>query len=174
MAITAVRPSSSGTPAATSAPNATTRISSVIGSERNSAFLKSSSNALLMASSALASPNWPTKTSGFAFWAAALAASTGSTRSGSVSSSPAISNVTRPERPSSESWPSLPLASGDSISATWGTAFRRVTTSSTAALKPGSPILTEPLPCTSTCSSADSRKSASAIAWSATLEEPLP
>ena len=53
MPITAVSASSSGSPAATSAPNATIRISSVIGSERNSAFLKSLSNALLSALSAL-------------------------------------------------------------------------------------------------------------------------
>ena len=40
-AATAVRPSRSGTPAATSAPKAKTRISKVIGSEVISAFLKS-------------------------------------------------------------------------------------------------------------------------------------
>ena len=43
----------------------------MIGSERTSAFLKSSSNAFEIALSALASPNCPTNTSGFAFWAAA-------------------------------------------------------------------------------------------------------
>ena len=59
-AITAVRPSSSGTPAATSAPNARMRMTSVIGSERNSAFLKSSSNAFESALFALAEPNSPT------------------------------------------------------------------------------------------------------------------
>ena len=81
MAITAVTPSSSGTPAATSAPNATMRISSVIGSERTSAFWKSSSNAFEIALSALASPNCSTHTSGLAFCAAAVAASVASTRS---------------------------------------------------------------------------------------------
>ncbi len=60
VAITAVNPSSSGMPAATSAPKATTRITSVIGSDSVSAFLKSSSNALDSALLALASPNWPT------------------------------------------------------------------------------------------------------------------
>ena len=59
-AITADRPSSSGTPAATSAPNANTRISSVIGSESVSAFLKSSSKAFESALFALAEPNSPT------------------------------------------------------------------------------------------------------------------
>ena len=93
-------PSSSGTPAATSEPNATIRISSVIGSERTSAFWKSSSNAFEIALSALASPNWPTKTCGLAFCAAAVAASVESTRSSVTLSSPGISNVTSAERPS--------------------------------------------------------------------------
>ncbi len=77
MAKTAVSARSSGRPAATSAPNATTRISSVIGSERNSAFLKSSSKDFDSALSALASPNCSTRSCGLAFWAAAVAASGG-------------------------------------------------------------------------------------------------
>ena len=59
-AITADRPSSSGTPAATSAPKASTRMISVIGSESVSAFLKSSSKAFESALFALAPPNSPT------------------------------------------------------------------------------------------------------------------
>ena len=93
MPTTAVTPSSSGTPAATSAPKATIRMSSVIGSERNSAFWKSSSNAFESALSALASPNCSTNSCGLAFCAAAVAASVASTRSSVTSSSPAISNV---------------------------------------------------------------------------------
>ena len=72
----------------------------MIGSERTSAFLKSSSNAFEIALSALASPNWPTNTCGLAFWAAAVAASVASTRSSVTSSSPGISNVISAERPS--------------------------------------------------------------------------
>jgi hypothetical protein len=174
VAATAVMPSSSGTPAATSAPNATMRMISVIGSERTSAFLKSSSNAFEIALSALASPNWPTNTCGFAFWAAAVAASVESTRASVTSSSPGISNVTSADRPSSESLPSLPLASGDSTLSTPLVASRRDTVSSTAAVNSASPILTEPLPWTRTCSSAESRKSAAAIALSAALDSPLP
>ena len=49
-----------------------------MGRERNSAFLKSSSKAFEIASSELASPNWPTTTSGLARCAAAVAASVGS------------------------------------------------------------------------------------------------
>ena len=67
--ITAVTASSSGMPAATSAPKATTRISSVIGSERTSARLKSLSSALLSALSALASPNCSIRSFGCARWA---------------------------------------------------------------------------------------------------------
>jgi hypothetical protein len=59
-AITADRPSSSGTPAATSAPKAKTRITSVIGSDSVSAFLKSSEKAFESALDALAMPNSPT------------------------------------------------------------------------------------------------------------------
>ena len=174
VAATAVTPSSSGTPAATSEPNATIRMSSVIGSERTSAFWKSSSNAFEIALSALASPNWPTNTCGLAFCAAAVAASAPSTRSSVTSSSPGISNVTSAERPSSDSWPSLPLASGDSTLSTPFTRSSRDTVSFTAAVKAGSPIFTEPLPWTRTCSSAASRKSAAAIALSAALDSPLP
>ena len=79
MPITAVAPSSSGRPAATSAPNATSRISSVIGSERISAFWKSSSNASPISFSADASPNWPSVTLGCSFWSAATVASGAST-----------------------------------------------------------------------------------------------
>ncbi len=146
----------------------------MIGRERNSAFLKSSSKAFEIALSALASPNWPTKTRGLAFCAAAVAASVESTRSFVTSSSPRISNVTRADLPSFESWPSLPLASGDLTLSTPCVVSRRETVSLTAAVKAASPTLTEPLPWTSTCSSAESRKLASAIAWSATFEDPLP
>ncbi len=62
---TAERPSASGRPAATSAPKATTRITSVTGSERNSALRKSSSKAFDSALSALASPNSSTRSSGW-------------------------------------------------------------------------------------------------------------
>ena len=56
-AATAVTASSRGTNAASRAPKARMRITSVIGREVNSAFLKSSSNAFESALSALPSPN---------------------------------------------------------------------------------------------------------------------
>ena len=55
-------------PAATSAPNAITRMTSVIGSESWPAFARSSANAVSTASSALASPNSPMKNSGWTCW----------------------------------------------------------------------------------------------------------
>ena len=55
-ATTAVRPSSSGSPAATSAPKATTRMTSVTNSERNSARWKSSSKRSETPLSTVASP----------------------------------------------------------------------------------------------------------------------
>jgi hypothetical protein len=53
-------------------------------------------------------PNCSTRTSGWARWTAAVAASVASTRSSTCSSVPAISKSTVALRPSRESWPSLP------------------------------------------------------------------
>ncbi len=142
--MTAVIASSSGTPAATSAPKATIRISIVIGSERNSARLKSSSRLAPSALSALASPNCSIRRSGWAFWAAAVAFSEDSTRVSARSSSPGIENVTSAERRSLEIWPSLPLANGLATSAVWGASFRPVTTVPTAALNAGSSTVALP------------------------------
>ena len=108
-AATADNPSSSGTPAATSAPKASTRMISVIGSESVSAFLKSSSNAFESALFADAAPNSPTKTDAFAFWTRSTAASTGTTDVSAAVSSPRSLKFTRTE-PSSAICPSLPLA----------------------------------------------------------------
>ena len=86
------------------------RIRSVIGSERTSAFWKSFSKAALSALSALASPNCSIRRSGCASCAALVAASVAPTRSSATSSSPASLKVTSAALPSSDSWPSLPLA----------------------------------------------------------------
>ena len=110
VAITAVTPSSSGRPAATSAPNASSRITSVIGSEIVSAFLRSSSNIFETALPVLASPNCSMRSSGCAFCAAAVAARIGSTLSSAFSESPLISKFTATEWPSREICPALPLA----------------------------------------------------------------
>ena len=86
------------------------RITSVIGSERNSARSKSFLKAADRALPALASPNCSMRRSGCAFWAAAVAASVAPTRSSAVSSSPLSLKVTSAALSSRESWPSLPFA----------------------------------------------------------------
>ena len=105
--MTAVTASSTGTPAAASAPNASTRIASVIGSDSFCAFARSSLIDLFTAFCTLASPNCSMRSVGCARLAAAVAASSGSTLSIFVyCSSPAVpltSNVTSAERPPWES-----------------------------------------------------------------------
>ena len=83
--------SSSGTPAATSAPNAITSTTSVSGSEVNSAFLKSSSKLWLIALSELASPNASTRSPLCARCAAATAPRASSTLFSVSSGSPGMS-----------------------------------------------------------------------------------
>ena len=61
---TAVKPSSSGTPAATSAPNATTRMTSVTGTDVASALWKSSLTSVFTAWAVLAVPSSPTNRCG--------------------------------------------------------------------------------------------------------------
>ena len=93
-ASTAVKPSSSGTPAATSAPNATTRISSVIGTEVASALWKSSLTSLLIALLLLAVPSSPMNSPGWARCTAVVADKAAATRFCAVSGSPVIWKVT--------------------------------------------------------------------------------
>jgi hypothetical protein len=137
-AATAVIASTSGTKAASSAPNARIRITSVIGSEVNSAFWKSSSKALLSAFSALPSPNCSTRKPRCSLWSAATASSEGSTFASA--SSPGSSKVTSAERPSSESWPALSRPYGLATLRTFWVPSSRVTTSSTTARNSASPV----------------------------------
>ena len=115
-AITADRPSSSGTPAATSAPKASTRMISVIGSESVSAFLKSSSNAFESALFADAAPNSPTKTRLVRRLHARHRGEHGLDRRLGRGLVPAQLEVHEHGLPSLEICPSLPLAKGDSTS----------------------------------------------------------
>ena len=108
--MTADSASSRGTPAATIAPKARTRISIVIGSDSVSAFLKSSLKAWSSALLALASPNWPTTTPGCWALTRSMAATTGSIAFDVWASSPRTSKVTSAERPSFETWSALPRA----------------------------------------------------------------
>ena len=77
-------------PAATSAPNATRRMISVIGTENRPAFFRSSPNEPSIAWSALASPNDPTKNSGWAAWTVAIAGGDGVELVAGVVGSPRI------------------------------------------------------------------------------------
>ena len=174
MPITAVAPSRSGRPAATSAPKAINRITSVIGSERTSAFWKSSSNASPISLSAEASPNWPSWTSGCAFCNAATVASGPSTRSLAASSSPGSSKFTSTERPSSETLPANSGSSGLSMFSTPLVWSRRAITSLTTAVNSGSPALSPSLPWTSTVSPVWSGNPAASTIWSPRLDSPLP
>lgn len=87
-------------PAATSAPKATTRITSVTGSDVISAIRKSSPMRFMIALLELASPNSPTNSLGWARCTAAVAASAGSTRCWAVSGSPVIWKFRRAAVPS--------------------------------------------------------------------------
>ena len=77
-------------PAATSAPNATTRMISVIGSENSPAFSRSSANTVSNALTALALPNSPMKSCGWACCTSSTRSTTASIFSLAVSASPRI------------------------------------------------------------------------------------
>jgi hypothetical protein len=87
-------PISNGTPAATSEPNVSVRMSSVSGSESSPAFARSSPMTLLTALLALALPNCSMSRAGKAAWVAAVASRLASTRSRASVESPAMSKVT--------------------------------------------------------------------------------
>ena len=107
-----------------------------------------------MALSALASPNWPTRTSGLAFCAAAVAASAGSTRSSATVV--VAGDLERDQRGAAVLGELALVALRDRglDLVDVGRPPAVDTTSLTAAAKLASPTFTEPLPCTSTCSSA--------------------
>ena len=108
MATKAETPSSSGTPAATAAPNASSRISSVPPIENCMDFASSARSVAPSAFCADASPYSSTRSCGWAFWTAATAASGASADFSSFSPSAAFSNLpgsvkfTTTERPSLE------------------------------------------------------------------------
>src|SRR4051812_1393957 len=171
---TALRPSSSGRPAATSAPKAMTRMSSVIGSERVSAFLKSSSRALLSALFALASPNCSMRNPGWRRWAAATAVRIAPTRFSALSWSPRRSKFTSALRRSREIWPSSPTRSGSLTLRTVAKRLTVPTTSSIAARKRGERTVSEPRARMCTFSLAFSKNPALASIRSAVRDSPTP
>ena len=115
---TAEMPSSSGMPAATSAPKAITRMISVIGTEVTSALAKSFENAFSSDLLALAEPNSSIRRFGCRCAALATAVSIGPMRCLALSESPATEKVTRADRPSLEICPWLRGSSGDLTSDT--------------------------------------------------------
>ena len=101
-AATAVPASSSGMPAAISAPNTTSSSTSVTGTEVTSAWRKSALTMLLVARPTLASPASAIRSPGWAACTAATARWALATIWSALSGLPATSNVTRADRPSRE------------------------------------------------------------------------
>ncbi len=119
VAKTEVRPSSSGMPAATSAPKAISRMSSVTGSESSPAFARSWPKTSLICLSMDASPTSLSVTAGCAFWSAAVVANSAGTCSSALTRSFVRSlKVTIAEWRSREICPSLPGAYGESTDLT--------------------------------------------------------
>jgi hypothetical protein len=111
VANTAVRPSSTGRPATISAPNVSSRTTSVTGSESIPALPRSSAIAPWSSFSELASPNWSIVTERCAFAYALTAAWTGTTLSCALSRSVSLSsNGTSTVLPSFERMPSWPCS----------------------------------------------------------------
>ena len=181
MATKAETPSSSGTPAATAAPNASSRISSVPPIENCIDFASSAASAAPSAFCADASPYSSTRSCGWASWTAATAASGASADFASFVSSAAVSNLpgsvkfTTTERPSLETVSARCAAfSGLSMSVTPSIFPSRLTTSFTAEVTAGSSDLIEPLPWMSTRSPIVSGKPASSTIIEPRLDSPLP
>ena len=105
VASTAENASSTGIPAATSAPNAINRMIMVSGRETLRAFAKSALILSLRTCVADASPNSRMERSGLAARSDATPSITGWMRSGAVSLSPEIWNRTSAECPSLVIWP---------------------------------------------------------------------
>src|SRR3954471_1436066 len=176
-----VMPRNSGTPAATTAPNAIRRMISV---PRVEIFCDFAWSARSCGPKAFCSDAWPssaTSSSGWAFWTAAVAASGASasvssfSRSASVVGLAGIENVTSTERPSCETvFARCAATSGLSMSLTPLMPWRRCTTSLTAAVTCGSSALIEPLPWIRTRSPASAGKPASSAITAPRLESPLP
>ena len=133
--ITAVPASSSGMPAAISAPNTTSSRTSETGIEVTSAFLKSLPVMLPIARSTLAPPASSTFSPGWCAWTAATAFSAGTTAVSSLPGLPATLKVTSADRPLTRPG----VVSGDWMpAADPGTARSAATTSRTACRISGS------------------------------------
>ncbi len=110
---TAVKPSTTGISAATSAPKASSRIASVIGSDVYSARLKSFVTVAPITWLALAMPNSSIRYSGFARCVPATASSAAWMCLSALSALPRTSNWMIAERPSDETSPVCTGSSGE-------------------------------------------------------------
>ncbi len=167
----AVIDSATGSSAATSAPNAISRMPSATGTAENSACWKSlpkaSSNVFCM----LAPPISSTRSDEWSFWTSFTASRTGSTRSPAVSASPRMSNWTSALRPSLEI---VFVSYGEVTSVTRPVPSTASTTAVTAARKAGSVALVpSSFACTSTVSLAGSSMPASSRIRAAVCVSPL-
>ena len=145
--ITALPASSTGMPAAISAPNTAISRISVIGTEVSSALWKSWLITVLAAWSVLASPASRTSRPGWLACTRATAARSALTVLSALAFGPATWNVTRAVRPSAEisTWP--PGLSGDRMSAAArGSRCSALTTSATAPRSAGSCTYVRPGP----------------------------
>lgn len=149
---TAVIPKRSGTPAATSAPKARSKMIKVIGKDECSALEKSPSYAFMSARLELAAPNSSIRRSGYAFAVAAVTASAALTLCWAWLLLPTRSKVTIMERPSGERSTAPPAEKGERMSPMVLRDRRRPTRSATARAYTGSPKCTGPFPCNNTCS----------------------
>ncbi len=145
--MTAVMASSTGTAAATSAPNVRTRMTSMADIESDISRACSAAKCSLTSASRF-EPNWPIVTPGWRSATRSTAALTGASRSPAVSGSPLTWNSTSAERPSSET---LPPASGETTSATTACDETAWTTSAIARRTSGSCTVAS-LVCTRTIS----------------------
>jgi len=168
---TAENDSSTGTPAATNAPKASSRTRNVTGRVRVSAREKSWPVVSSSSCSALASPNSVTVKPGACRRSAATRASTGFTREPAVSGEPRMSNWTIAAWRSAEIWSGWPL-SGPLTPLACGSARTARSTRWSSLRKAGSPAACAALR-TSTASLACRWKPASVSARSARAGSPL-
>jgi hypothetical protein len=132
-AVNAVIASSTGSTAASSAPNATSRMPSASGAAVHSARRKSRPTSSSKARCAVASPNSSRLTSGCASPVLATAASTGCTRLPAVRALPTMSNRTSTSCRSAET---IPVAYGSRTPVTWPVSRSPVTRVPTAVRNP--------------------------------------
>lgn len=170
VAMMALTARSTGSRAATRAPNAMSRMPRATGTAESSAFSKSSPNASENVLFMLAPPISSIRSDPCSFCTSSTAFSTGSTRSPAVSASPRMSNCTSALRPSFEI---VSVSYGDVTSVTLPVPSTAFITAATAARKSASVALPPaPLAWISTVSLAGSSIPASSMIFAAVWVSP--